>query len=168
MKWILLIIVVAVGLLVAVVLLGSLLPDTYAVARSATYKRSPEVVFALLSDVERLPSWRPDVYKVERLPAGGDDADGKRHPAYRAISKRGAVTLAVTEIQVPTRLSLQALASELPFGDTWTYALAETESGTRVTITERGSIKNPLTRFVARFLLRDEALIESQLRALGR
>ena len=40
----------------------------------------------------------------------------------------------------------------LPFGGTWTYEIAPTETGSTLTITEKGEVYNPVFRFVSRYL----------------
>jgi hypothetical protein len=55
---------------------------------------------------------------------------------------------------------------DLPFGGTWTYELKQEESGTRVTITERGEVYNPIFRFMSRFVFSHTATLERYLAAL--
>ena len=52
---------------------------------------------------------------------------------------------------------------ELPYGGTWTFELEPEGSGTRLTITERGQIHNPIFRVIARFVFGYAATIEGYL-----
>jgi hypothetical protein len=53
-------------------------------------------------------------------------------------------------------------------GGTWTHELTPDGSGTRLTITERGWVGNPIFRFVSRFVMGQTATIDSYLHALGK
>ena len=55
-----------------------------------------------------------------------------------------------------------------PFGGNWTYEVAAVPGGSRVTVTERGWIGNPLFRFMARFFFGYTATIDTYLRSLGK
>jgi hypothetical protein len=55
-----------------------------------------------------------------------------------------------------------------PFGGTWTFELTRAGAGTRVTITERGEVYNPIFRFLSRFVFGHTATLESCLLALER
>jgi hypothetical protein len=56
---------------------------------------------------------------------------------------------------------------EQPFGGTWTFELAPADGGTRLTITERGEVYNPIFRALGRFVFGHTATIDQYLRALG-
>ena len=49
---------------------------------------------------------------------------------------------------------------------TWTFELAADADGTRVTLTERGEVDNPIFRFLSRFVFGQTGTIDSCLRAL--
>ena len=51
----------------------------------------------------------------------------------------------------------------LPFGGTWTFELAPEGTGTRLRITERGFVKPPPFRFIAKFFLGYTKTIEGYL-----
>jgi hypothetical protein len=67
------------------------------------------------------------------------------------------------ERQPPRRLVTRIADADLPFGGTWTFELAPEEGGTRVTITERGEIRNPIFRAVARYVFGYGATMEAFL-----
>jgi hypothetical protein len=59
-------------------------------------------------------------------------------------------------------------AQEQGFGGSWTWELVPTPAGgTRLTITERGEIYNPLFRLVGRFLYPPYATLEQYARDLS-
>jgi hypothetical protein len=58
---------------------------------------------------------------------------------------------------------------DLPFGGSWTYEIrAAEDGGSVVVITEDGEVRNPIFRFVSRFLFGHTATLDGYLRALGR
>src|SRR5206468_12576425 len=56
---------------------------SHVAARSLRSKRSPEEVWAVVSDFAAVPSWHPEIKTVERLP----DRDG--HDVWRETDRRG-------------------------------------------------------------------------------
>jgi hypothetical protein len=63
----------------------------------------------------------------------------------------------------PRRLVTRIADPDLPFGGTWTFELTPAGSGTSLTITERGQIRHPIFRAVARFVLGYGATMETFL-----
>ena len=60
------------------------------------------------------------------------------------------------EEKAPSLLVREIVGDDLPFGGTWTYALAEENGATRVTLTEDGFIKPPLFRAMARLFMKPD------------
>jgi uncharacterized protein YndB with AHSA1/START domain len=161
MRWILWIIggLVALGLVIYVI--GLLLPQSHVASASARFAAKPDALWASLTDVAAFPQWRRDVTRVEILP----DENGQR--GWREYGRQGTVTYRVVESVPPQRLVSRIADERLPYGGTWTYELAPAGDGTRLTITERGAIYNPVFRFVARFVMGHTATMNGVLRALG-
>ena len=76
----------------------------------------------------------------------------------------------VVDIAPPPRHLVTRIADDgLPFGGRWEYRIEpDGAGGSNVTITEHGSVYNPLFRFVSRYIMGHTATIESYLRALGK
>ena len=55
----------------------------------------------------------------------------------------------------------------LPFGGSWEYLVTSEGTGSRVQITERGEVYNPVFRFVSRFIMGHSATASAFLKALG-
>ena len=153
------------GVLVAIVAIvttiGYTLPQAHTASREAAFADPPDQIFAVLQDVERYPTWRSDVERVEvlaRTPA----------PRWREHGSNGTITFEVQESQAPTRLVTRIADPSLPFGGSWTYALTADGAGTRLTITEHGEVYNPIFRFMSRFVFGHTATIETFLADLGR
>jgi hypothetical protein len=83
------------------------------------------------------------------------------------IGKRADVPIAIVDERPPVHLVTRIADPNLPFGGTWTFALAPVDGGTRLTITERGYVTNPIFRFVSRVVLGHEATMAAYLRELA-
>lgn len=161
MRWFLGILGVLVVLVLAIVAVGYSLPKSHVASVSARYAARPDSLWASLTDVSSFPKWRNDLARVEMLP----DENGQR--GWREHAKNDVVTYRVVESDAPRRLVTRIADENLPYGGTWTYELAAADSGTRLTITERGEVYNPIFRFVARFFLGYTSTMDAVLRALG-
>jgi|SRR5216684_3234404 len=147
MKWVLIIVISLVALVLAVWVIGSLLPKGHSVARTLHMKQSPEAVWAVITDSQSMPAWRSNVVKVERL------ADQNGHTVWRETYKDGqTLPLEMVELQPPKRLVARIADPTLPFGGTWTYEITPAEGGCTITITERGEVYSPVFRLVSRFM----------------
>jgi hypothetical protein len=160
------VLVAGLGLLAAlallVLLVGWLLPVRHRVSGQAEIPASPESVYATIEDVERYPTWRAKVRKVEHV------VTEAAVRSYREFSDGGAILYVVDEAQ-PSRRRVTRIADDrLPFGGTWTFELAPTANGTAVHITEDGAVYHPLFRFMSTFVFSQHATIDGYLTDLGR
>jgi uncharacterized protein YndB with AHSA1/START domain len=161
MRWILWIITLLMVLLGAIVIVGGQLPRVHEVTRTVELAAPPRAVFALISDLEGMPAWRPEVYRVER--AIGKDGQ----PAYREHGVRSVVLYDVLEEQPPRRLVLRIAGAGPGFEGTWTFDVAPAPAGARLTIIERGEIENPVFRFLSRFVVGHGKAVDAYLEALA-
>ena len=162
MKVVLLIVVAIVGLVALVAVAGTMLPLHHVASRAAQFRTPADSVWQALTDFERLPGWAPELTRVERV------ADMNGHPVWLHTGKRWSAPMEVTEMVPPQRFTLRIADPKLPFGGTWTYQLDAAEGGTRVTITEKGAVRNPLMRFLSRFVFGQTSTMDAYLVALGR
>jgi uncharacterized protein YndB with AHSA1/START domain len=155
---------IAAGALLLLVLtiagVGLLLPQAHVETRSALVAAPPERVFATIADVAAHAAWRPSLGGVEPLPP----TDGR--PRWIEIHGGDRITMEMVEQQPPVRLVTRIADPDLPFGGTWTFALAPEAGGTRVTITEQGEIHHPIFRALARFVFGHAGTMETYLREL--
>jgi uncharacterized protein YndB with AHSA1/START domain len=129
----------AVSLLVLagiVALAGYSLPVNHEASRTAEFNKPPEVVWALIAD--------PD--------------------GYRGWWDGAEVKTAVVESSPPSRL-VTKIVGETQFGGTWTFEIAPTNNGSRLTITERGEIHNVLFRALAKYVFGYTSTMDSFLDA---
>jgi hypothetical protein len=160
-----------VGLIALMALIGLTLRPDHKAARQADLPRPAAELYDLIRDVEKHPTWRTDVKKVEILPP----RDGKR--SFREHSSQGTITFVVDSDDAPTgdgpgRLVTRIADDNLPFGGRWiievTPAPAAATARTTVKITEDGFVKNPIFRFLSRTVYSLTATQERYLHALGR
>lgn len=158
MKWLLIIVLSLVAIVLIIVLIGALLPQKHHVSRTVSLHQRVEVVWNLISGP---PNWRPDITNYQELPPH----DG--HRMWRETDKHGqTITYETVESSAPRRLVVRIADPKLPFGGTWTYDLAPSDSGCSLTITEDGEVYNPLFRFVSRFIMGHTATIDSYVKAM--
>jgi len=159
-----LIILASVASLVALVaILGALLPRDHVATLTARIAAPPGAVWSAITDAARFTDWRADVTKVDILPA---TATG---PSWREYSRHGAITMVVDLAEPPHKLVGRIADEGLPYGGKWIYEVEpDGDSASRVTITEAGSVYNPIFRFVSRFIMGHTASIDTYLRSLGR
>lgn len=158
-KWGLAALGVVVLAFIAMYAIGATLPVAHIATVSAELDAAPDEVWALISDVERYPDWRPDVETVTRL----DDLDGL--PVWREEAQMGVMTFRVEARDPPRRLVTRIADEGLPFGGAWTYEVSPAGEGSRLTITEDGEVYNPLFRFMSRFVFGHESTMRAFLEA---
>jgi hypothetical protein len=155
--FILVIVIAAAGIVAGV---GALLPRRHVASRSATYRATPEQLFALISGPQ---SWRPDVLRSETI-AG---ADGQ---ALLCETTRDGNTMTYEAFAAspPTSIGRRVVGKNLPFSGSWTYSLAPSAGGTTVRITEDAEVYNPVFRFMSRFVIGQTRTMDTYLRSLGK
>ncbi|MEJ7813055.1 MAG: SRPBCC family protein [Gemmatimonadaceae bacterium] len=173
MKWVLIAVAVLAAVVLLVVITGLALPRAHIAARSARLAAPPERVWAMVSEPARFPTWRSSVTAVDALPPA---TDGRAR--WREIGGDGRITYELVAASPPRagpgRLVTRIADPSLPFGGEWEMSVAASDSGaagaggTVVTITERGEVRNPIFRFVSRFVMGHASTIERYLRDLGR
>jgi hypothetical protein len=161
MRWILGTVGVLVTVVLVVVVIGYLLPQNHVASLSARYAAAPNAIWSSLTDVSVFPQWRPGILRVEALP----EENGQR--GWREHQKHDAVSYRVVEFDVPRKLVARIADKGLPYGGSWTYELTPDGTGTRLTITERGEVYNPIFRFVSRFVIGYTGTMNGVMRALG-
>ena len=152
--------VFAVLLGIAVVVLcvtavGYMLPQQHVATREMVVAAAPASVFATIVDVARYPEWRRSLSSVDVL--AGSPLRWREHAGSDAI------TFEVVESRPPERWQVRIADPDLPFGGTWTYELMPEASSTRLRITERGEVYNPVFRFMSRFVFGHTATLDAYL-----
>lgn len=148
--------------IMAAIFIGKRLPKTHVAASRIRLSAPPEQVWAIISDFESYPTWRPGLTRVEL----GLEIDGL--PTwYELCSQHSRVHFRVVESKPCSRLVTAIVGADLPLAGTWIYELAEDGDGTVLTITERENIHSPLFRFFDRFVIYYYGVMDVYLIALA-
>jgi uncharacterized protein YndB with AHSA1/START domain len=161
MKIIAYIVAVIIGLILLVLIVGFTLPDTHVAMVRAQYRAPPDRVFAAIADVERGTEWRTGLQKVQVL---------ARQPLrWRETADWGTITFVRDEMVPPARIVSRIADQDQGFGGTWTYQIAPGPgaTGSMLTITEQGSVSNPLFRFMSKFVFGHYRSLETYARDLA-
>lgn len=143
-KFLLLMLVLAAGVIFVV---GYRLPEAHEASVEREYAYPAARVYQVIATPAQYPRWRKGVQRVDLLP---DSAGLKR---FREYALGDEVTYVVEEA-VPAQVYVTRIADKgLPYGGAWTYELAPSGTGTRLTITENGEVYNPVFRFISKYVL---------------
>jgi uncharacterized protein YndB with AHSA1/START domain len=163
MKWAIRVVVVVAVLVGLMAAAGWMLPVGHEASSSAEIERPAAEIYALVSDVAGYPRWWSEIARVEMLEAAAPD-----RPRFREHMSTGPVVMVVEEAVPPSRFVTRIDDPDQPFGGTWTFVLEPlADRRTRVTITERGEVYNPIFRFLARVVFGYTGTMESCLAALA-
>lgn len=163
MKYVLVALAVIVGLVLVVVVVGAFLPKQHHVTRAARFPQPPEAIWTAMTNYQEFPLWRSNVKSVEAIPSTNNLS------AWREIDNHGgSLPMQTLEVDPPSRLVTEIADKNLPFGGTWTTEITRTDGGCIVRITEDGEVRNPIFRFMSRFVLGLTATMETYLRDLGK
>lgn len=142
-------------------LLGSALPREHETSRSAVIDVPPHTLFPVLITPEAYPEWRTGITRVDR-----PDSD-----RFTEHGPDGPVTYRFLDRTPSSRLVVAVDDPDQVFSGTWTYELEPADrSGraTRLRITERGEVSNPVFRAIGRVMMDPAESIETFLKDLGK
>ena len=162
MYWILFVMGAMVAVVLALLVGGLVTPRKHVASRSILLRVAPELVWSTVHDVARYAEWRHEIEDSSVV-----DAE-QPQLRWREISTRGSVTFGVIVDQPPHRLAARILDDDLPYAGEWTWQVDVVADGTRVTITERGEIGNPIIRFFGAHLTGYTRSIDMYLNGLAR
>jgi carbon monoxide dehydrogenase subunit G len=98
--------------------------------------RTPEDVFAYLTDVSNLPAWQSGVHAAQIEDAGRPRVGARIRESRHMLGGKRDTTLESTEYDAPRLFSLRALDSPVPF--LVRHELEPSGDGTRLTVTGIG------------------------------
>lgn len=144
MKLVLVILASTAALAIILFIIGSMRPKSHVASITVKLAKPDSDVFAVISNVEAQPQWAPDIRSVERLP------DNAGRPSFRENYGGFKATTVVSESSPPRKFVKDILPTG-PFHGSWTWELAPEGGGTRLTITERGTVDHALMRALMMF-----------------
>jgi carbon monoxide dehydrogenase subunit G len=103
--------------------------------------RTPEDVFAYLTDVSNLPAWQAGVRTATLR-------DGRIEETRSLLGRELDTTLEIVEQEEPRLFTLRALRGPVPF--TVRHELEPTEDGTRLTVAAEGDVPGFAAGLLAR------------------
>jgi uncharacterized protein YndB with AHSA1/START domain len=163
MRWVVIGLAALVGLVVLMTLIGLLVPRDHVAGAAVLVRQPVDRVWAVVRDLGGVSGWWSEMRSSERAPA----ADGRER--WRQAMGGFAMTIVVEADEPPLRLVTRIESPPgASFGGSWTYEITPTSEGSKVTVTERGWIANPIFRFLSRFVFGYYRTQEGYLRALGR
>ncbi len=151
------------GILLLIALIGSLLPADHTVTRTLTLNQPPAQVWQVITDFQGMGSWHPQVTSVRRL----SDRNGSE-VWEETYGRNMVIPLETIEKESPRRLVRRIATDQLAFTGEWEYVITPTTNGgCQLTVTERGSVSNPIFRFISRFVMGHATTIENYEKALA-
>jgi uncharacterized protein YndB with AHSA1/START domain len=110
---------------------------------------SPDVVWALLADLPRMPEWSPENERLEWLGGATAAAPGAK---FRGTNRNGSKSWKsvgeITAIEPGRKLAFSVTAGPFKVAE-WSYVIDRTEGGCRVTegwTDRRGSVMRTLSK----------------------
>lgn len=153
---------IVIGVPLLAYLVGLFVPRDHVASLSIDLAAPPQRVWSLVSDFENTPKWRTDITGVASTP----QPDGKLR--FTESSSQGEIPFEVVSQEPPHRQVVRVVDDDQPFGGTWTWDLEPSGSGTRLTITEAGFVRNPMFRAMALVFFSPTDTIDGYLRSLAR
>lgn len=136
--------------------IGSTFPESHEATVTVHVPAPPAEVEARVRDWAHATTWKSDVTEVEDLGL----VDG--HQRFRECTSECLVLEILPGPDYTTRI-----VDHPDFGGTWTWSFAPAEGGTRVTLTERGTVPSPIFRFFMHLAFGPDANIRHTAEALS-
>lgn len=159
------VLVALVALLLGVVLaLGAQQPLDHVASSRATFRLTPDEVWARLADFGSWAQWNGAFDRVTREP----DRDGK--PYWRFEGGFGPMPMMIEESRAPLELVTRIPEdAKLGFSGTWKYVLAPgAEGSSTLTVTETGRVESLLFRGMGALFMDHHDTMNAFLTDLGR
>lgn len=159
MRWVVWIGASIVALVAAIYGVGAMLPSEHVARVERVVPHAPNEVAQRVREVRGYERWRG--VQVEVL------SEEPGRVRYRETNGDDAISFELVEQPGGRRFTSTILDQDLPFDGSWTIDLAPNGDATRVTIEERGRVKDPLYRFLSRFVFGHTSTMEAYLEALA-
>lgn len=136
-------------------ILGSRLPETHVASASREVGAPAAEVFGWIERVEEMPSWVPDITRVECLP------DDNARPAHRQVMGRNSFVTVTTRLEPPTRITREITDDNAFFSGSWDHVIEPRgERDCILTLTETGTVKSPIPRAIMHYLTGEDMYLK--------
>lgn len=152
---------VALAIILATIL-GRRLSPHHTVRATLRVATPIEAVFTLIDALEAQPGWDKGVTSVETLAPDGEKV--------RRRMRMGRNSFVLTDTtREPPALLVRTIDDEHKFfGGSWTFELSRDGEGTKVVLTEHGTITPPIPRFMMKYFVDPAMYLKRQLAAIAR
>jgi hypothetical protein len=163
MHWIIVIVAGLIAVVLALIVVGMLLPRAHRATSTIQVAKPPTEVWVVIRDLGQTPAYWPEIKTSVRQP----DREGRE--VWLQTMKNGfALPMVIEEERAPNHLTTRiAIEGKAPFGGRWIYEIAESGTGSRISVTEDGFVDNPFFRVISK-LMGHHATLDVYLRALGK
>lgn len=151
------------GIVLLITVIGSMLPADHIVTRTMSLNQPPMQVWQVMNDFQSMASWHPQLSSVKRL------SDRNGHEVWEeSYGRNMIIPLETIDREPPRRLVRRIASTDLAFSGEWEYVITPTTNGgCQLTITERGTVRNPIFRFLSRFVMGHASTIENYQKAMA-
>jgi uncharacterized protein YndB with AHSA1/START domain len=104
-------------------------------------ERSPEEVFAYLTDPDRLHEWQTSTVEVRRTHSGPLTVSERFREVHAAMGRKLESTVEVAESSPPSAFALKILDGPMPLDGRWTFE--RLDGGTRVRFVGEANVRGP-------------------------
>lgn len=146
---------VVVCAVVVMFIMGARLPVEHLASVSTTIAAPQAQVWQLIEDINKQPTWRTGLVRVERVSA----INGRQ--CWTEVQKHMSMPLCEVVVQPPAMRVVLIASTTLPFGGTWTYQLqARDANSTQLVITENGETDPAFFRFIGHYIYHEDTMIK--------
>ncbi|GBF39040.1 LIC10604 family protein [Leptospira johnsonii] len=159
MKIVWIILLGLVGLIVLLVLSGYLLPKDHIASVEKDFSSSPESIYKIIRNVREYKDWRSGLKSVEL----------ESDTIWMESDSHGnTIRFGIIEERSPNYLKTKILSEDLPFGGGWEFEINPNAPNTKLKITEKGFVTNPLFRVLSKFVFGHDATMKTYLEDLSK
>ena len=148
-----------VGVIVLLVLSGYLLPKDHIASVEKSFSSSPQDIYKIVRNVSEYKDWRSGLKSVEV----------ESDTIWTESDSHGNnIRFGIIEERSPNYLRTKILSEDLPFGGGWEFEISSNGPNTKLKITEKGFVTNPLFRVLSKFVFGHDATMKTYLEDLGK
>ncbi|TGM13242.1 hypothetical protein EHQ81_02535 [Leptospira selangorensis] len=148
-----------VGFIVLIVLSGYLLPKDHIASVEKDFPSSPESIFKIIRNVREYQVWRSGLKSVNI----------ESDTIWTESDSHGNnIRFGIIEERSPNYLRTKILSEDLPFGGGWEFEISQNGPTTKLKITEKGFVTNPLFRVLSKFVFGHDATMKTYLEDLNK